>query len=131
MIWDGQERRKFPRATFPCRIAVGSPVRWLVSHTDNMGINGIKVILEERIRTFTPVSLELFFEKQRSIKCKGKIVWVKEVLNPIDMDREPIMFVTGIEFTEIIERDKKYIKNLVTALSILEETGSGLEGNLL
>jgi len=131
MVWDGKERRKFSRATFPCRIAVGSPVRWLISHTDNVSARGIKVILEERLRVFTPVSLELFFEKERSIKCKGKIVWIEDVVNPIDMDSEPIMFVTGIEFTEIVDRDKKYIKSLVTALSILEKEGGGLQDNLL
>ena len=121
MGWEGQERRRFPRAIFPCRIAVGSPIRWLASHTEDIGAGGVKVILEERLPLCTPVSVELFFEKDKSIKCKGKIVWVEEELNPLDMNSEPLMFVTGIGFTEIKDHDKEYIEKLVRVVSILRK----------
>ena len=118
---EGQERRRFPRAAFPCKIAVGSPIRWLASHTENISAGGIRVILEERLGVFTPVSLEIFLEKERSIKCKGKIAWVKEEVNPLEIEGEPIMFDTGIEFTQINDSDKEYIKKLVKVLSFLKK----------
>ena len=118
--WNGQERRKFPRAEFPCKIIVGSPIRLLVSHTENLGEGGIRVILEEKLSAFTNVGLEIHLEKEKPIKCKGRIVWVKEAVNPIE--REPVMYDTGIEFIEIADCDKEYIRKLVNKLSSGETT---------
>jgi hypothetical protein len=112
-----QERRKFPRAAFLCKIAVGSPIRWLTSHTENLSAGGIKVILDEKLNVYTTVGLEIFFEKDKSIKCKGRVAWVEEEVNPLEMASEPIIFITGIEFAEISDNDKQYIKRLIKVLS--------------
>ena len=114
---EGQERRRFPRAAFPCKIAVGSPIRWLTSHTEDLSSGGIKVILDEKLNVYTTVGLEIFFEKDKSIKCKGRVAWVEEEANPLEMTSEPIIFITGIEFTEINDNDKQYIRRLVKVLS--------------
>jgi len=121
MVWDGQERRRFPRVVFPCKTAVGSPIRWLTSHTENISAGGIRVILDERLRVYNSVSLELFFEKEAATKCNGRIAWVKEEANPLDMQNRPTMFVTGIEFIEILDYDREYIKRLVKLLSFLKK----------
>jgi hypothetical protein len=117
----GQERISFSRAVFPCKIAVGSHIRWMPSHAEDLSAGGIKVILEEKLSVYTPVSIELFFEKDKSIKCKGKIAWVEEEVNPLEMEIKPIIFVTGIEFTEISDSDKEYIRKLVKVLSLREK----------
>lgn len=121
MVWDGQEKRRFPRVAFPCRIAVGSPLRWLTSHTEDISEGGIRVILEERLSVPALVNLELFFEKGKSIKCRGRVVWIEEQINPINRESEPIGFLTGIEITEINDNGKEYIRKLVRVISILKK----------
>jgi hypothetical protein len=131
MVWDGSEKRKFPRVVFPCRLAVGSPLRWLTSHTENISEGGIRVILEEKLRVLALVSLELFFEKDKSIKCRGRVVWVEEEVNPIDKESEPIGYVTGIEITEISDNDREYIKKLVRVVSMLKKKEEDLKKDKL
>jgi c-di-GMP-binding flagellar brake protein YcgR len=114
MAWEGQERRQFPRAVFPCKIVVSSPIRLITSHTENISEGGIRVMLEERLAPHSPVGIELFFEKAKPIKCKGKIAWVRERLNPLE--REATMYDTGVRFVDISDKDREYIKTLVGAL---------------
>ncbi|MFH1338742.1 MAG: PilZ domain-containing protein [Candidatus Omnitrophota bacterium] len=111
MGWEGEEKRKFPRVIFPCRIVIGSPIRLLVSHTENIGEGGIRVILEEKLSAHTMVGLEIYVEKEKPIKCKGKVRWIGEKVNPLD--RESLLFDTGIEFVGIDEADRQYIRKLV------------------
>jgi len=114
MEWTGPERRRYSRAEFPCKIFVGAPIRLLHSHTENISEGGIKVILEEKLRPFTIVGLEIFVDKEKPIKCKGKVIWVKERVNPLE--RKPVSFETGIEFIEIADCDREYIRKLVDKL---------------
>lgn len=117
MNWNGQERRQHARAEFLCKIAIGSPARWLVSHTENISAGGIRVFLEERLKPFSPVSLELFFGNERPMQCKGKVVWVKERVNPLEMDSQPFLFEIGIRITEISDIDRDYVNRLVNILA--------------
>ena len=133
MVWESQERRRFPRLVFPCNTVVGYPIYQLASHTEsitqteNISAGGIKLILEERLNVQTPVSLELFFEKDSPTKCQGRVVWVKKV-NPIEMQGEPIIFDTGIEFfdtgiefIELHDYVREYIRRTVKLLSYLKK----------
>ena len=114
MNWEGQERRRFPRAVFPCKIILSSPIRLFSSHTENISEGGVRVLLENKLELFTTVGLEIFLEKERPIKCKGRVVWVIEKVNPLK--RECLMFDTGIEFSEISNQDREYIRNLITTI---------------
>jgi c-di-GMP-binding flagellar brake protein YcgR len=118
MVWNNKEKRRFTRAIFPCKLAVGSPLHWLSSHTEDISAGGIRVILDEGLKLPSTVNLEISFEKNKTIRCKGRAVWIQKKINPIAVDKEPIAFVTGIEFTEIKDCDREYIKNMVSALSI-------------
>jgi len=119
MVWEGEEKRKFARVIFPCRIVIGSPIRLLVSHTENIGEGGIRVILEEKLSVHTMVGLEIYVEKEKPIKCKGKVRWIGEKINPIA--RESLLFDTGIEFVGISESDRQYIKKLVDTVLAQEK----------
>jgi len=119
MVWEGQEKRRFSRAVFPCRVVVGSPIRLLVSHTENIGEGGVRVFLEEKLEPLTVVGLELYLEKERPIRCKGKVVWVQDKVNPIK--KQPLLFDTGIEFIGIDNSDRQYIKNLVDTILAQEK----------
>jgi len=119
MVWEGQEKRRYPRARFLCRITVASPRRLLASHTENIGEGGLRVILEEKLVLRTEVGLEIFVEKERPIKCRGRIVWVAESINPIE--GKPLLFDTGIEFIEMNDTAKQYISKLVDKILAQEK----------
>ena len=114
MEWKGEERRRFPRANFPCKITVVSPIRYLNSHTENISEGGIRVLLEEKLSPYSVVGVEIFVDKGKSIKCKARIVWVKEKINPLE--KVPVMYDTGVEFIEINDCDREYLRKLVEKL---------------
>jgi len=119
MAWKEQERRRYTRAVIPCRIEVSSPHQPLISHTENIGEGGVRVFLEEKLKLLSIVDLRIFLEKQSPIKCKGKVVWIAERLNPVD--HKPLLFDTGIEFTEMDEPGRKYIGKLVDTVLTKEK----------
>jgi len=108
------DRRNFPRAEFPCKIMISSPLRLLASHTENISEGGIRVMVEEKLTSFTMVGIEIYVDKSKPIKCKGKIAWVKEMVNPVA--KEAVMYDVGVQFTDINEFDKNYIKKMVAAI---------------
>ncbi|MCP4653366.1 MAG: PilZ domain-containing protein [Candidatus Omnitrophica bacterium] len=123
MGYEGENRREHSRVSFPCKIMISSPVRLLVSHTENLSEGGMRVVLEEKLSPYTMVGIEVFFEKNKPIKCKGKIAWVKEMVNPIA--KTPTMFETGIKFIELNDCDKEYIKKLIKAITPEQKDDSG------
>lgn len=112
---NNQDRRKFPRAAFPCKIMLDSPIRLLVSHTENLSEGGIRVILEEKLNSFANVGMEIHLEKSRPIKCKGRVMWVMEKINPLE--KQATLYDTGIQFTNIAQADKDYISKLVNTIN--------------
>ena len=118
MMWEGAEKRKFPRGTFLCKIAMSSAARWLVTHTENISAGGVRVILEEKINPFTSVELEIFFERDKSTKFKGKVAWSKVIVNPIQ--NEPLLYDTGIEFAVMDSSTREYIRRLVNIIASQE-----------
>jgi c-di-GMP-binding flagellar brake protein YcgR len=118
MVWEGEEKRKFPRGIFLCKIAMSSTSRWLVTHTENISSGGVRVILEEKVNPFTNVELEIFFEKEKSTKFKGKVAWSRTIVNPIE--NEPLLYDTGIQFAPIDANTREYINRLVHIISSQE-----------
>ena len=109
-----QEKRRFPRALFPCRIRILSQGHLLTSHTENVSEGGIRVILEENLKYYSIVGIELYIGKKKTVECEGRVVWVADKRDPLD--NYPIMYDTGIEFVGISDDDKGYIKKMVDAL---------------
>ena len=56
---DDIERRRFPRRTLVCKITAifGERLLMLSSHTENVGIGGIRVILQEKLHISTEVEI--------------------------------------------------------------------------
>jgi len=113
MAGDGSERRIATRVPFPCKIMISSPIRLLVSHTENVSEGGLRVMLEEKLAPFTMVGIELYVDKQKPIKCKAKVAWVKEIMNPVA--REATMYDTGFKFVEMNDFDKHYLLKIIDA----------------
>lgn len=111
MVWDGVETRNFIRASFPCKIIIRTPSEHtLISHTENIGVGGVRVMIDESLDIPSLVGLEVFLGGVQII-CKGRIVWVVEKSG--SEKREANIWDTGIEFYEIAERDKKVVESFV------------------
>ena len=122
MNWEGINKRKFPRANYPCLLIVrkdhGDPEAML-THTENVGVGGVCVILKKDLKMFSPVELELdLLDTQKHIRCEAKIVWV--VRRRDDAATKPSYFDTGIEFTDLSKEDAKRIEAIVQRLGKLE-----------
>lgn len=122
MNWDGINKRKFPRANYPCLLIVrkdhNNPEAML-THTENLGVGGVGVILKKDLKMFSPVELELdLLDTQKHIKCEGKIVWV--VKRREDEQNKPSFYDTGIEFTNLSKEDEKRIDAIVQRLISLD-----------
>ena len=108
-------RRKFPRANYKCVISIKSdePIHRVIStHTENIGIGGICVIIKENIDLFENVQLELLLDDSNlPIRCAGSIVWVIKRTDP--KNKAALTYDTGIEFLNINEADKNRIGDIV------------------
>ncbi len=114
MAWDGIEKRRFVRANFPCKIIIYLPQEHsLMSHTEDIGAGGLRVIIKEELELSLIVGLEIFLNGEPII-CKGRVVWNIEREKESSKDKN--RYDTGIEFYEIKEEDRRVIDNLVEAI---------------
>ncbi|MBU0570761.1 MAG: PilZ domain-containing protein [Candidatus Omnitrophica bacterium] len=114
MLWEGIDKRKFPRINYRCRIRVSSRGKEEVfeTFTENIGVGGICVILRKEFDLFKTANLDLYLsEKEGPISCQGTIVWVirRKLLNKKDVNEYDV----GIEFTDIADKDKVKIAGVV------------------
>jgi len=115
MAWNGEEKRNFIRANFPCKILIHTPSEHiLISHTENIGAGGVRVMIEESLDISSLVGLEVFLSGAQII-CKGRIVWVVEKSDSKKVENN--IWDTGIEFYEISDRDRKIIKDFVNTVA--------------
>ncbi|MDP2921693.1 MAG: PilZ domain-containing protein [Candidatus Omnitrophota bacterium] len=111
-MWGGINRRKFPRASYPCVITVKRKDQpdALSTQTENIGIGGICVILPRDLGIFAPVEINLdLLDGQSTIECDGTVAWViasKE-------DKKTESFDTGLEFTNLKRKDATRINSIV------------------
>ena len=122
MTWQGMDRRRFPRANYPCLVIIRrSSVRpeAMLTHTENIGMGGVCVILKKDLGLFTPVEVELdLMDTQPHIKCEGKIVWV--VKRKDSDEKNPLFFDTGIELSKVKKDDQQRIYSIVQRLMRLQ-----------
>jgi Tfp pilus assembly protein PilZ len=112
MIWDGINKRKFPRVSYKCliRVVEEGVEDSIETFTENIGSGGICVVLEKKLGLFEKVAMTIFIEESAApIECGGAVVWVvkrqgSKGKNPYD---------TGIEFQEIRIEDRTRISTLV------------------
>ncbi len=100
-------RRRFPRADYPCKVVVlRSDLKHVFStHTENIGAGGICVVLSKALPQSCPVEILLYLKDGGvPIECNGRIAWAL---------RRGGNFDTGIEFIDIQEPDRSRIENVV------------------
>ena len=110
--WEGLNRRKFPRVNFPCLVTVRQNQEThdvILTHTENIGVGGVCVILKKSLKMFTPTDLEIdLLDGNEHIKCKGKIVW--SIRRKSDEPVKPFFYDVGIEFVDIQQHDHARIQ---------------------
>jgi c-di-GMP-binding flagellar brake protein YcgR len=112
-MWDGINRRKFPRANYKCLITIRKRLtsKTISTQTENIGAGGICIIVKEDLGLFQGVDLELYLdEKQPPIKCGGTVVWV---VKKTSAKKNAYLYDTGIEFIDIRPEDREKITGVV------------------
>ena len=117
--WEGSNRRKFPRANYPCLVEIcdreGEVQDTILTHTENIGVGGICVILKKSLKLFTPVEVELdLLDLGNHIKCKGKVVW--NVKRKTTENKKPLFYDIGIEFEKLDDAENKRVQQIIDKL---------------
>ena len=112
-MWDGINRRKFPRANYKCLISIKKRLnaKTISTQTENIGSGGICVLLKEDLGLFQGVDVELFLDETRPpIKCGGTVVWV---VKKSSAKKSGTIYDTGIEFIDMRPEDREKISEIV------------------
>ena len=100
-------KRRFPRANYPCKVVIldNDSREVFNTHTENIGEAGICVILPKALPKFCCVEVLLYLKDGKApLNCGGKIVWVAKVDSEFD---------TGIEFDQLKKSDSLRIKKVI------------------
>ncbi|MFA6143053.1 MAG: PilZ domain-containing protein [Candidatus Omnitrophota bacterium] len=113
-MWNGINRRKFPRANYKCLISIKKRLtsKTISTQTENIGAGGICVMIKEDLGLFQGVDLEIFLDESTPpVKCGGTIVWVVKKTSP--KEKGAPLYDTGIEFIDIRPEDRDRITDVV------------------
>jgi len=116
-MWNGINRRKFPRAYYKCNIVIKRRLtsKVISTQTENLGAGGICVIIKEDIGLFQGVDVELYLEdKGPPIKCGGTVVWVVKKSEP--KHKGSYVYDTGVEFIDLRPEDRERIIEVVESI---------------
>ncbi|RKY35831.1 MAG: hypothetical protein DRP69_00300 [Candidatus Duberdicusella sinuisediminis] len=105
-----EERRRFPRLNYPCKLILEEGDETYSIHTENLSAGGLRVILDEKLAINTPLRIELELG-WKDIKCKGRVVWATDIKSL--RTEKTNLFDTGIEFTQIEPQDRKTLRELI------------------
>ncbi len=100
-MWDGFNKRKFPRVNLRCEISIQSDAQStpLNAITENVGVGGVCVILSRQLERFAPCRVKLEIdETSPAVECVGKVVWV---VPTHEGKSKKTMYDTGIEFLNL------------------------------
>ena len=100
-MWDGFDKRKFPRLALQCEILIHSQTqpRPISTMTENVGIGGLCVILDRELDRFEKCRVRLELKSPyRPIGCLGQIVWTVPTRQ---VKSRKFRFDTGIEFLDL------------------------------
>ena len=115
-MWNGLNRRRFARIMYPCLVRVlsnGPQPDIFLTHTENIGVGGIYIIVKKEIKLFACVDIEIdLMDEVDHILVSGRAVW--SVRRKTVESLKPSFYDIGIEFENI---DDKYKLKLDTAIN--------------
>jgi hypothetical protein len=106
-MWQGIDRRRFPRADYPCKVVAlrQDSKEQFFTHTENIGVGGICVILDRCLPKFCLVTVLVYLQDGRPpLYSSGRIVWMVERQGQFD---------TGVEFLDLAEAEKARLEGIV------------------
>lgn len=113
-MWDGINRRRFPRADYPCLIRVKNranrdPVE---ARTENIGAGGVFAVLEKNLGLFSEVEIDIDLQdNQPPVKAAATVVWA--LRRPEVKKDRPGYFDTGLEFKNLDAQSIARIEKIV------------------
>lgn len=117
-MWDGVDRRIFPRAEYPCLITIRKstpPMQAILTHTENISVGGVRIIIKERVEVMTEVNLELDLKDTlETISSKATVSWVKQA--PSGGEGKSARYDTGIQFHSLKDEYRRRIQKIVDHL---------------
>lgn len=121
-MWDGFNKRKFPRLNLRCEISIhpDKNIAGISAVAENVGVGGVCVILDQQLERFSGcrVRLELG-DHTPEINCAGKIVWAVPTQ---DSASSPRRFDIGIEFVGLEASERELLRKFLQA-QVQKETG--------
>jgi len=113
-LWDGFNKRKFPRLHLTCEVSiqpVGKPKTFTAS-TEDVGMGGVSVLLAEPLERFDrcKISLELK-DGEPPVQVTGRSVWV---IPSQDRKSAKKNFDTGLEFLDMDDVSRKRLQSFLT-----------------
>lgn len=121
-MWNGIDRRKFPRAVYKCLITIKRrlTLKTISTQTENIGAGGICVLIKEDLGLFQGVDIEVYLDDGKgAVKCGGTVVWVVKKAAP--RSKGDVLYDTGIEFIDIRPADQDRIAQIVELILKKEE----------
>lgn len=109
-MWDGFNKRQFPRIHVGCEVVIhpSGKRKAFRTKTENVGMGGICVLLNERIERFDRCNLGLdLADGEPPIQFSGRSVWI---IPCRDVKSSKMSFDTGIEFLEVDEQNRKRLE---------------------
>lgn len=116
-MWNGINRRKFPRANYECQITIKKRLnaKSISTQTENIGAGGICVIIGDDLGLFQGVDVEININDGKpTIKSGGTVVWVVKKADP--KSKGQTAYDTGIEFIDIRPEDRDRIAEVVESI---------------
>lgn len=98
-MWDGFNKRKFPRLNIHCEIDILSEIQKtpIRTNTENIGVGGVCVILDKPLERFSKCRVKLDLNDQE-VRCDAKVVWIVPTREGKNSKKR---FDTGLEFDGI------------------------------
>ncbi|MDD4202655.1 MAG: PilZ domain-containing protein [Candidatus Omnitrophica bacterium] len=95
-MWQGVDKRRFPRIKVKCQICIQKHDLLINAFTENIGIGGVCLYTDIKVPLFEDLDVKLFFEKKQ-LDFKGTVVWVIENKKICGAEKNEL----GIEFSNI------------------------------
>jgi c-di-GMP-binding flagellar brake protein YcgR len=114
-MWDGVDRRRFVRVEYPCLITIRKGIstpQSILTHTEDISIGGVRVIIRKRLGLMAEVDLELdLMDTLSTIRSRAIISWIAET--PSGRQDASLNYDTGIKFIDIEDEYRRRIQKIV------------------
>jgi hypothetical protein len=114
-----QNKRKFPRAQYPCSLTLwqGSSFGTISSNTANIGAGGMLIHLDQGLMIGAKVEIEINFEKNKTFQCTGLVLRCQQNR---EFEDQKSQFSVAIVFEGLEESKVAYLKEIVEQLLVNE-----------